>query len=68
MADRVALIQKGSIPICGAPQDLKKAVGATEFIELEKRPLCRRGGSQHLPPRRRCASSWSATRSGCLLP
>jgi ABC-type multidrug transport system ATPase subunit len=36
MAHRVALIQKGSIPICGAPQDLKKAIGATEFIELEK--------------------------------
>lgn len=42
MAHRVALIQKGCIPICDLPEELKKAVGATEFIELEK---------DHLPER-----------------
>jgi ABC-2 type transport system ATP-binding protein len=36
MANRVALIQKGSIPICDTPQVLKESLGATEFIELEK--------------------------------
>jgi len=36
MANRVALIQKGYIPICGVPQELKNTIGATEFIELEK--------------------------------
>jgi ABC-2 type transport system ATP-binding protein len=39
MADRVALIQDGHIPVCGTPQDLKKVLGASEFIELEKTGL-----------------------------
>ena len=39
MANRVALIQKGTIPVCGTPQELKGSVGATEFVELEKDSL-----------------------------
>jgi ABC-2 type transport system ATP-binding protein len=39
MANRVALVQKGSIPVCGTPQALKESIGATEFVELEKDSL-----------------------------
>jgi ABC-2 type transport system ATP-binding protein len=39
MADRVALIQRGRIPICGTAQSLKAALGAQEYIELEKNSL-----------------------------
>jgi len=36
IADRVALIHRGTIPVTGTPQVLKEALGATEFIEIEK--------------------------------
>lgn len=36
MADRVALIHRGRIPMVGTPASLKQGVGATEFIDLEK--------------------------------
>ncbi len=36
MADRVALIHRGRIPMIGTPASLKQGVGATEFIDLEK--------------------------------
>jgi ABC-type multidrug transport system ATPase subunit len=39
LADRVALIHRGTISISGAPEQLKAAVGATEFIEIEKSAL-----------------------------
>ncbi|GIV76899.1 MAG: daunorubicin resistance protein DrrA family ABC transporter ATP-binding protein [Litorilinea sp.] len=39
MADRVALIQGGRIPIVGHPDELKAAIGATEFVEVEKAAL-----------------------------
>ncbi len=39
LADRVALIHRGSIPIVGAPKRLKRAVGAAEFIEIESDAL-----------------------------
>ncbi len=35
MADRVALIHGGSIPITGTPDGLKTGIGATEFVEIE---------------------------------
>jgi ABC-2 type transport system ATP-binding protein len=35
MADRVALIQHGTIAITGTPESLKASIGATEFVELE---------------------------------
>ena len=35
MANRVALIHRGSIPIAGTPAELKAALGATEFVEIE---------------------------------
>jgi ABC-type multidrug transport system ATPase subunit len=35
MADRVALIRWGTIPVVGTPSQLKAAVGAAEFVELE---------------------------------
>ena len=34
LANRVALIQGGEIPIVGTPSDLKRAVGASDFIDL----------------------------------
>lgn len=39
MADQVALIQRGRIPITGTPAQLKAALGAQDFIELEKAHL-----------------------------
>ncbi|MGB8212338.1 MAG: ABC transporter ATP-binding protein [Anaerolineales bacterium] len=39
LADRVALIQRGRIPVCGTPQQLKAALGVNDFIELEKAQL-----------------------------
>jgi len=35
IADRVALIQRGRIPIVGRSTELKAALGATEFVEIE---------------------------------
>ena len=35
LSDRVSLINKGIIPITDSPLALKKAVGATEFVDLE---------------------------------
>jgi len=35
MADRVALIHRGSIPVLGTPEELKAALGAREFVELQ---------------------------------
>jgi ABC-2 type transport system ATP-binding protein len=39
LADRVALIHQGRIPITDTPAALKTAVGATEFVELEQATL-----------------------------
>ena len=39
MADRVALINQGSIPTVGTPRQLKDAVGANDFIEIEAAAL-----------------------------
>jgi len=39
MAHRVALIHRGSIPVVGTPGELKAALGATEFVEIEKSAL-----------------------------
>jgi ABC-2 type transport system ATP-binding protein len=39
LADRVALIHRGRIPLVGTPATLKAAVGARDFIELEKAAL-----------------------------
>jgi ABC-2 type transport system ATP-binding protein len=39
LADRVALIHNGTIPVSGTPGELKAAIGATEFVELEKAAL-----------------------------
>ena len=39
LATRVALIHRGTIPIMGTPAELKTAVGATDLIEIERRPL-----------------------------
>ncbi len=39
LADRVALIQAGRIPICGTSAELKTSLGASEFVELEKQRL-----------------------------
>lgn len=39
MADRVALIQDGKIPVVGTSAQLKAVLGASEFIELEKNGL-----------------------------
>jgi ABC-2 type transport system ATP-binding protein len=39
MANRVALIQQGTIPVWGTSAELKSAVGATEFVEIEKDAL-----------------------------
>lgn len=39
MADRVALIHRGSIPITGSPAELKLAVGVQAFIDLPKDAL-----------------------------
>jgi ABC-2 type transport system ATP-binding protein len=34
MADRVALIHRGGIPVLGSPAELKAALGAREYVEL----------------------------------
>lgn len=39
LADRVALIQAGRIPVCGTSADLKSALGASDFVEVEKQRL-----------------------------
>ncbi len=39
LANRVALIHRGTIPIAGTPAELKSAIGATEFVEIEKGAL-----------------------------
>jgi ABC-type multidrug transport system ATPase subunit len=39
MADRVALIHRGTIATCGTAAELKAAIGATEFVELQTRGL-----------------------------
>jgi len=39
LADQVALIQGGRIHVSGTPQSLKEALGAHEFVELEKSGL-----------------------------
>ncbi len=39
LANRVALIHRGTIPVTGTPSELKSAVGATEFVEIEKDAL-----------------------------
>lgn len=39
LANRVALIHRGRIPLVDTPEHLKAAVGADDFIEIEKAPL-----------------------------
>ena len=39
LANRVALIHRGRIPLVDTPEHLKAAVGADHFIEIEKAPL-----------------------------
>jgi ABC-2 type transport system ATP-binding protein len=39
LADRVALIQAGHIPVHGTPAELKAALGAQDFVELQKQQL-----------------------------
>ena len=39
MANRAALIHRGTIPITATPEALKDGVGAREFVELEKAAL-----------------------------
>jgi ABC-2 type transport system ATP-binding protein len=39
MASRVALIHQGTISVWGTSAELKSAVGATEFVEIEKNGL-----------------------------
>ncbi|MBX3013147.1 MAG: ABC transporter ATP-binding protein [Caldilineaceae bacterium] len=39
LADRVALIHRGRIPLVGTPATLKAAVGANDLIEIEKAQL-----------------------------
>lgn len=39
LADRVALIHQGTIPITGTPQELKAAIGASELLEINKATL-----------------------------
>lgn len=39
LADRVALIHRGRIPLVDTPAALKAAVGAKELIEIERSPL-----------------------------
>jgi len=39
MADRVALIHRGTIPTVGTPEELKSAIGATTFVEVGKDAL-----------------------------
>lgn len=39
LANRVALIHRGRIPLEGTPERLKAAIGASDFIEIEQTPL-----------------------------
>ncbi len=39
LANRVALIHRGTIPVVGTPAELKSAIGALEFVEIEKAAL-----------------------------
>lgn len=39
LADRVALIHRGAIPVIGTPRTLKQAVGAVDFIEIHRSDL-----------------------------
>jgi ABC-2 type transport system ATP-binding protein len=39
LADRVALIHRGTVQITGTADELKAALGATEFIEIEREGL-----------------------------
>ena len=39
LAQRVALIHRGTVSVSGTPEQLKASVGATEFIEIEKEAL-----------------------------
>ncbi|MEZ4732376.1 MAG: ABC transporter ATP-binding protein [Caldilineaceae bacterium] len=39
LANRVALIHRGRIPLEGTPERLKAAIGASELIEFERAPL-----------------------------
>ena len=39
LANRVALIHQGTIPVIGTPAELKSAIGAMEFVEIEKDAL-----------------------------
>jgi ABC-type multidrug transport system ATPase subunit len=39
LANRVALIHRGTIPVIGTPSELKSAIGAMEFVEIEKGAL-----------------------------
>ena len=39
LADGVALIHRGRIPLIGTPESLKAAVGVSDFIEIEKTTL-----------------------------
>ena len=39
LANRVALIHRGTIPVTGTPAELKSAIGAMEFVEIEKGAL-----------------------------
>jgi ABC-type multidrug transport system ATPase subunit len=52
LAHRVALIHRGVISTAGTPEQLKAAVGATEFIEIEKEalPAATQAKILHLPP------------------
>jgi ABC-type multidrug transport system ATPase subunit len=50
LANRVALIQGGEIPIVGTPGDLKRTVGASDFIDLytERLPPATQDRLRHL--------------------
>jgi ABC-2 type transport system ATP-binding protein len=39
LADRVALIHRGTIPVTGSPDELTSAVGAAVFVEIERAAL-----------------------------
>jgi ABC-2 type transport system ATP-binding protein len=39
LADRVALIHEGTIPVIGTPDELVSAVEVTEFVEIERSAL-----------------------------
>jgi ABC-2 type transport system ATP-binding protein len=52
LANRVALIHRGTIPITGTPGELKAAIGATDFVEIERDglPAAIREEIRRLPP------------------